>query len=107
MRMGPRRGIFSRLSFHRAPTAPAPAHSVVVYTRAGCGCCQKALGVLEPLRERLGFTLETIDVDTDPALAAAHGNDVPVVLVDGKVRFRGLVNPVLLRRLLEAGPAST
>ena len=109
MSTSPRRGIFSRFPFLRAPASPAaaPSHAVVVYTRAGCGCCHKALEVLEPLREQLGFTLETIDVDSDPALAAAHGNDVPVVLVDGKVRFRGQVNPVLFRRLLAAGPASS
>ena len=29
-------------------------------------------------------------------------NDQPVVAVDGKVRFRGVVNPILLRRLLRA-----
>jgi len=73
-----------------------------VYTRAQCACCHKALALLEDHRRRHGFTIQTIDVDTDPALAEAHGTAVPVVMLDGKVRFRGVVNPVLLQRLLDA-----
>jgi len=38
----------------------------------------------------------------DPALAERYGLTVPVVAVDGKVRFKGVVNPVLLERLLAA-----
>jgi hypothetical protein len=43
-----------------------------------------------------------VDVDTDPELAAQYGTEVPVIAVNGKVRFRGAVNPVLLKRLLDA-----
>lgn len=73
-----------------------------VYTRAGCSCCLKAIATLEAARSRDGFAVETIDVDSDPALADEYGLSVPVVLVNGKVRFTGQVNPVLLERLLAA-----
>jgi glutaredoxin len=73
-----------------------------VYTREGCCCCHKAIDLLNGYRRRHGFTVEEVDVDSDPELAARHGSSVPVVAVDGKVRFRGVVNPVLLERLLEA-----
>ncbi len=43
-----------------------------------------------------------MDVDADPQLAAQFGECVPVVTVNGKIRFRGRVNPVLLERLLQA-----
>jgi hypothetical protein len=49
--------------------------------------------------------LATVDVDSDPELVARHGDCVPVVTVNGKVRFRGAVNPVLLARLLTAEAA--
>ena len=75
----------------------------IVYTREGCCCCDKAKDVLKRYRRSHGFTIEEVDVDTDPTLVAAHGQSVPVVAVDGKVRFRGVVNPVLLERLLAAG----
>jgi glutaredoxin len=80
---------------------PEPsAATVTLYTRAGCSCCDKAKAVLERARKRHRFAIETIDVDGDPELAARYGLEVPVVAVDGRVRFRGVVNPVLLERLL-------
>ena len=57
---------------------------------------------LESARQRLGFALQTVDVDTSADLAARYGECVPVVTVDGKIRFTGEVNPVLLDRLLHA-----
>jgi len=73
---------------------------VLMYTRAGCHLCEDAWAQLEAAQRRHGFTMEAVDVDSDPELAACHGDCVPVVLVDGKVRFRGRVNLVLLDRLL-------
>ena len=73
---------------------------VTVYTRADCCCCHKAIDVLESARLQYGFVIGCIDVDLDPELRARHGSSVPVVEVDGKVRFRGEVNPALLERLL-------
>jgi glutaredoxin len=75
---------------------------VTVYSRDQCTCCHKAINVLEPYRARHGFTMEIIDIDSDPALVAAYGLEVPVVAFDGKVRFKGVVNSVLLERLIEA-----
>jgi glutaredoxin len=75
---------------------------VVLYTRQGCHLCQEALSPLEKARERHGFRLTVRDVDSDPTWLAAHGEQVPVVEVAGKVRFRGRVNEVLLERLLAA-----
>jgi glutaredoxin len=73
---------------------------VVMYTRQGCHLCDAAWDELRRAQRRHGFRLEGVDVDADPELAARYGTCVPVVTVDGKVRFRGVVNPVLLRRLL-------
>lgn len=75
---------------------------VVMYTRRGCHLCEAAWGLLEEARRRYGFDLTAEDVDADAKLAAEHGSCVPVVTVNGKVRFRGEVNPVLLERLLRA-----
>jgi glutaredoxin len=76
-----------------------------VLTREQCCCCHKALDLLKELQLRHGFRLETIDVDSTPELAARHGNSVPVVVVNGRTRFKGVVNPVLLDRLLRAESA--
>jgi glutaredoxin len=78
---------------------PAGRH-VLFYTRDGCHLCEQAWEIVAAAQRRYGFTLERVDVDSDPALASAHGECVPVVAIDGKVRFRGRVNGVLLERML-------
>ncbi len=70
---------------------------VTVYTRAGCHLCDEACHVLE----RHGLSPKTIDIDSDPILREQYTDCVPVVAIDGQVRFRGRVNEVLLRRLLQ------
>jgi glutaredoxin len=82
---------------------PRAAHlAFTVYSRQQCCCCHQAIELLERYRKRHGFTIEVIDVDADPAWVEQHGQWVPVVAIDGKVRFRGKINPVLLERLLAA-----
>jgi hypothetical protein len=83
--------------------APALGHvQVTLYTRRGCHLCEQAWGQLQAARARYGFTLTATDVDADPKLRAQYDDCVPVVMVNGKVRFRGQVNPLLLERLLRA-----
>jgi hypothetical protein len=74
----------------------------VLYTRKNCHLCDAAHAQLDSMRSRHGFTLETIDVDSSAELASLYGTCVPVVTVNGAVRFRGAVNPVLLQRILNA-----
>ena len=84
------------------PRIKLPGWRVTVYTRAQCGCCVKALEVLREYHRRHGFVLELIDIDTDPELVALYNTTVPVVAINGKVRFKGQVNRVLLDRLIVA-----
>jgi glutaredoxin len=74
----------------------------VLYTRRGCHLCEDAWQCLSEAQQAYGFALEVKDVDEDPVLAARYGEQVPVVTVNGKERFRGGVNAVLLARLLRA-----
>jgi glutaredoxin len=83
----------------RRSTAAA-GRRLLFYTRDGCHLCEEAWEIVTTAQGRYGFTLERVDVDTDPALAAAYGECVPVVVIDGKVRFRGRVTSVLLERIL-------
>ena len=80
--------------------AGSAGRHVLFYTRDGCPLCDEAWEVVEAARRRHGFTLERGDVDADPELAAEYGECVPVVVIDGKVRFRGRVSPVLLERMV-------
>jgi glutaredoxin len=76
---------------------------LMVYTRAGCHLCDDALELLAAHRRWLPDAV-VVDIDTDPRLVEKYGTCVPVVLCDGKVRFRGRVSPELLRRLIEWTP---
>ena len=44
-----------------------------------------------------------VDIDERPDLLADYNTCVPVVVIDGKARFRGKVDRLLLERLLQAG----
>ena len=70
---------------------------VVLYTRQGCHLCDEAHRLLR----RYGLTVSLIDIDSDPELNSRYNECVPVVVVDGKERFRGRVNEVLLGRLVK------
>lgn len=71
-------------------------HSVLLYTRAGCHLCDVAREILESH----GLTPQSVDIDADPVLRAKYDWQVPVVVIDGRERFFGRVDPVLLKRLL-------
>lgn len=73
-----------------------PDPQVILYTRPGCHLCDDA----KLLLESFGLTPQDVDIDQDEQLRARYTDCVPVVVVDGVERFRGRVNPVLLRRLL-------
>jgi hypothetical protein len=75
---------------------------VVLYTRQGCHLCETGYQQLEKAQQRWQFHLSIVDVDTDPALVEQHGDWVPVVVIDGRIRFRGRINEVLLDRMLQA-----
>jgi len=70
----------------------------ILYTRDNCLLCTEAAALL---REH-GLQAELVDIDADPQLLAQFDCCVPVVEIDGKIRFRGRVDVVLLRRLLRS-----
>jgi hypothetical protein len=49
---------------------------------------------------RYHLTFEVIDIDSDAQLRERYNECVPVVVIDGRERFRGRVDELLLRRIL-------
>jgi glutaredoxin len=91
------------LRWWRRRAHPAGAWQIVLYTRQGCHLCDEAWDLLEEARRQYGFAFDSVDVDTRPELAEQYGLCVPVVVVNGRVRFRGVVNQALLKRLFLGG----
>jgi glutaredoxin len=85
----------------RKPVRSENVH-VCFYTRSGCHLCDVAWERLQARQRRYGFQLEAVNIDGRPELEACFGESVPVVTVNGRVRFRGTVNEVLFLRLLRA-----
>lgn len=81
---------------HHFSTLPIMPRQVLLFTRSGCHLCEEA----EAMLARHGLSSQKIDVDASPELRAKYDTCVPVVVMDGKERFRGRVNEVLLKRLL-------
>lgn len=75
----------------------ATVSQAVLYTRQNCCLCDEAKAILRSH----GLSIEEIDVDAQPALREKYNDWVPVVVIDGKERFRGRIDEVLLRRLLK------
>lgn len=87
-----------------APQRPGQRfRNVVLYTRQDCHLCDVAKAVLDRYFQYLP-PIEEVDIDKDAILIAKFTTDVPVVELDGKVRFKGRVDEILLRRLIEGTP---
>ena len=72
----------------------------MVYSRVDCCLCDEAITQVEAARAVLPFEYSVVDVDGDPDLARAYGEEVPVILVDGRKAFKYRVTArELLRRL--------
>jgi glutaredoxin len=86
---------------HSATRPKLARMTVTLYTRPQCCCCGSARETLQEYQDAHGFMLEEVDA-SDPSFEDLIGPTVPVIAIDGKVRFRGEVNRVLFERLLEA-----
>lgn len=57
---------------------------VTVVTRQGCHLCEVAEAEVARICGELDVPWETVDVDSDTELRAEYGDQVPVILIDGK-----------------------
>lgn len=78
-------------------------HTLVLYTRRGCHLCDEAHALLARYAEYLPELVE-VDIDADPTMRESYDACVPVVEMDGRVRFRGRVSEPMLQRLIEGTP---
>lgn len=72
--------------------------TIAIYSKPGCHLCDRAKDVIIRCRQQRDFALEVIDISQDPELLAKYGNDIPVVLLDGREIARHFVRE---RKLLE------
>jgi hypothetical protein len=74
---------------------------LTLYTRAGCCLCDEMKAALGRAAAAFPFALEEIDVDSAPDLRDRYGDEVPVLLIDGRKAFKYRVTDGELRRRLQ------
>ena len=69
-------------------TPIGPIARVVIYSRPGCHLCEEAKNVIEVSGCREEYTLEEINIESDPELLRRYRYDIPVITIDGDEAFR-------------------
>jgi glutaredoxin len=75
---------------------------VVIYTKEGCHLCERVIAELDKLSKMHSFEVSIRDITIDLELFERYRNIVPVVSIDGVVRFtaESLANPRALEESL-------
>lgn len=72
---------------------------LTLFGRSYCHLCEEMAQALAPLAPELGFTVDVVDVDSDPALEARYGERVPVLVdASGEEICHYFLDPEALRR---------
>lgn len=77
---------------------------LTLYSRPGCHLCDEMKAVVQRAARACGepVTIEEIDISTDAGLEARYGQEIPVLLVDGRKAAKYRVTEDELTRLLAA-----
>lgn len=74
-----------------------------LYSRPECHLCVEMKAVVVPLAREFGAPLEEVNIETDPALEAQFGQDIPVLFINGRKAFKYRVSERELRARLRRG----
>ena len=75
-------------------------HVITLYSKPGCHLCDRVKQVLDRVQAQIPFVLETVDITQDAGLLARYGNDIPVILLDGREIARHFVREHQVLELL-------
>jgi glutaredoxin len=80
---------------------PTPSKArVIIYSRPGCHLCEEAKQNIESAQCGNKYTLEEIDIESDPALLRRYRYEIPIVTINGEEAFRHSVTADEFRRRL-------
>lgn len=74
---------------------------VTVYSRSGCHLCEVALAEIEKFKNEFKFNVEKILIDGDIELEKKYGEEVPVILINGKPHDFFRVDPERFRNAMK------
>jgi glutaredoxin len=73
---------------------------VILYTRPGCHLCEEAKQEMLAAGCASDYTLEEVNIETDPALKERYGWEIPVILINGIKVFKYRLTADEFRRKL-------
>ena len=74
--------------------------ALTLYSRPGCHLCDDMKAVVQRVGQEMPITMEIVDISMDPELDARYGQEIPVLLVDGKKAAKYRVSEDELMRIL-------
>ena len=81
---------------------PETTIRVIIYSRPGCHLCDEAKQAIEAAECPGEYTLEEINIESDPALLSRYQYDIPVITINDVEAFRhGLTSEAFRERMLE------
>ncbi|MFZ0064152.1 MAG: glutaredoxin family protein [Pyrinomonadaceae bacterium] len=73
---------------------------VVIYSKPECHLCDEAKAAIQAADCEGQYTLEEVNIETDPDLRRRYRYDIPVITLDGVEAFRHRVSPEQFREAL-------
>ena len=61
---------------------------VVIYSRPGCHLCDEAKQIIAAAGRADEYTLDEINIESDPDLINRYQNDIPVITINGIEMFK-------------------
>jgi len=73
---------------------------VIIYSRPGCHLCEEAKQLIVTAGNNDDYTLEEIDIESDPDLLQRYQFDIPVITINGQEAFRHRLSAAEFREAL-------
>jgi glutaredoxin len=81
---------------------PAGKVRVIIYSRPDCHLCEDAKQAIQAAECSEEYTLEEINIESDPELLRLYRYDIPVITIDGIEVFRHRLTSDEFKRRLGA-----
>ena len=75
--------------------------ALTLYSRPGCHLCDDMKAVVEQVARSVALTVAVVDISTDPQLELRYGQEIPVLLIDGRMAAKFRVSVQELTQILQ------
>jgi glutaredoxin len=78
--------------------------ALTIYTRPGCHLCDEMKATINRVSRssHLPLVIEEVDISSDPELETRYGQEIPVLLIEGRKAAKYRVTEEELARILES-----